>query len=64
MVTLALIADRENEPKKARGYVNEIMQIQPAFTQQELDKQLGMLKDQSLLAEYKKLLNKYGLPKD
>ncbi|MBU25438.1 MAG: hypothetical protein CMD99_05350 [Gammaproteobacteria bacterium] len=64
LVTLALIADRENEPKKARGYVNEIMQIQPAFTQQELDKQLGMLKDQSLLAEYKKLLNKYGLPKD
>ncbi len=64
LVTLALIADRENEPKKARDYVNEIMQIQPSFTQKELDKQLGMLKDQNLLAEYKRLLDKYGLPRD
>ena len=64
LVTLALIADRESEQKKAREYVNEIMQIQPSFTQKELDKQLGMLKDQNLLAEYKRLLDKYGLPRD
>ena len=64
LVTLALIADREQDFKKAQGYVDDIKKIQPSFTQKELDKQLGMLKDVSLLAEYKRMLEKYGLPRE
>lgn len=63
LVTLALIAHRENEFKRAQGYVDEIVKIQPSFTQKELDKQLGMLKDERLLAEYKQVLETYGLPR-
>ena len=64
LVTLALIADREQDFKKAQGYVDDIKKIQPSFTQKELDKQLGMLKDVRLLAEYKQMLEKYGLPRE
>ena len=64
LVTLALIADREQDFEKAQGYVDDIKKIQPSFTQKELDKQLGMLKDVSLLAEYKRMLEKYGLPRE
>ena len=64
LVTLALIADRKQDFKKAQGYVDDIKKIQPSFTQKELDKQLGMLKDVSLLAEYKQMLEKYGLPRE
>ncbi len=64
LVTLALIADREQDFKKAQGYVDDIKKIQPSFTQKELDKQLGMLKDVRLLAEYKRMLEKYGLPRE
>ena len=64
LVTLALIADREQDFKKAQAYVDNIKKIQPSFTQKELDKQLGMLKDVRLLAEYKRMLEKYGLPRE
>ena len=59
-----MIADRKQDFKKAQGYVDDIKKIQPSFTQKELDKQLGMLKDVSLLAEYKQMLEKYGLPRE
>ena len=64
LVTLALIANREQDFKKAQAYVDNIKKIQPSFTQKELDKQLGMLKDLRLLAEYKRMLEKYGLPRE
>ena len=62
LVSLAIIAKRQNDDNAGRKAVKRLIEVNPNFTQQTLGMYIGQMKDKAILEDFRTLLGEYGLP--
>ena len=64
LVSLAIIAKRQNDDNAGRQAVERLIEVNPNFTQQTLGMYIGQMKDKAILEDFRTILGEYGLPAD
>ena len=62
LVSLAIIAKRQNDDNAGRKAVKRLIEVNPNFTQQTLGMYIGQMKDKAILKDFRTILGEYGLP--
>ena len=62
LVSLAIIAKRQNDDNAGRKAVKRLIEVNPNFTQQTLGMYIGQMKDKAILRDFRTILGEYGLP--
>ena len=62
LVSLAIIAKRENDDDAGRQVIKRLMEVNPNFTQKSLGMYIGQMKDTAIIEEFRSILGEYGLP--
>jgi TolB-like protein/class 3 adenylate cyclase len=62
LVSLAIIAKRQNDNDAGRKAVKRLIKVNPNFTQKTLGMYIGQMKDTTIIEDFRTILGEYGLP--
>ena len=62
LVSLAIIAKRQNDDDGGRKVIKRLIEVNPNFTQKTLGMYLGQMKDTAIIKDFRTILGEYGLP--
>jgi adenylate cyclase len=62
LVSLAIIAKRQNDDDAGRKAVKRLITVNPNFTQKTLGMYIGQMKDTTIIEDFRTILGEYGLP--
>ena len=62
LVSLAIIAKRQNDNNEGRKVIKRLVEVNPNFTQKSLSLYLGQMKDPVIIKDFRAILGEYGLP--
>lgn len=62
LVSLAIIAKRENDDEAGKALIRRLMEVDPNFTQRSLGMYIGQMKDTTIIENFRDILGEYGLP--
>ncbi len=62
LVSLAIIAKRQNNDNAGRKAIKRLIEVNPNFTQKTLGMYIGQMKDTAIIEDFRTTLGEYGLP--
>lgn len=62
LVSLAIIAKRENNDEAGKKLIDRLIEVNPNFTQKTLGMYIGQMQDKAIIENFRNILEEYGLP--